>query len=109
MDTKALGLRVKQAREQNAMTQEDLAFAVGYSVDHVSVIERGIKAARLDKLIEIANVLHVGLDFLCGENLDVSNQIRSSFVSDKIQGLSPQNQRKVLRLLDSLITEFSVE
>ena len=43
MDQIALGKRIKAARERVGMTQEDLAAAVDYSVDHVSVVERGVK------------------------------------------------------------------
>lgn len=60
MDQVALGKRIKAARERAGMTQEDLAAAVDYSVDHVSVVERGVKAPKLDKLVTIANVLKVG-------------------------------------------------
>lgn len=48
MDQVALGKRIKTARERAGMTQEDLAAAVDYSVDHMSVVERGVKAPKLD-------------------------------------------------------------
>ena len=54
MDQVALGKRIKAARERAGMTQEDLAAAVEYSVDHMSVVERGVKAPKLDKLVTIA-------------------------------------------------------
>lgn len=38
MDQVALGKRIKTARERAGMTQEDLAAAVDYSVDHMSVV-----------------------------------------------------------------------
>ena len=62
MDQIALGKRIKAARERAGMTQDDLAAAVDYSVDHMSVVERGVKAPKLDKLVAIANVLKVGTD-----------------------------------------------
>ena len=40
MNQAALGKRIKTAREKKNKTQEDLAAAVDYSVDHMSVIER---------------------------------------------------------------------
>ena len=64
MDQIALGKRIKAARERAGMTQEELAAAVDYSVDHMSVVERGVKAPKLDKLVAIANVLKVGTDEL---------------------------------------------
>ena len=47
MDQIALGKRIKAARERACMTQEALAAAVDYSVDHMSVVERGVKAPKL--------------------------------------------------------------
>ena len=91
MDQVALGKRIKAARERVGMTQEDLAAAVDYSVDHVSVVERGVKPPKLEKLVAIANVLNVGTDEL---------------LQDSLKTLSPDGLRKVMNVLDALITEF---
>lgn len=57
MDLKAVGQRIKMAREAKGLTQEDLAAMVELSPTHVSVIERGLKAAKLDTFVAIANAL----------------------------------------------------
>ena len=64
MDLKAVGLRIKQAREAKNLTQENLAALVDLSPTHISVIERGMKTVRLDKFIAIANALDVSADSL---------------------------------------------
>lgn len=43
MDLKAIGRRIKAAREAKGLTQEALAELVNLSPMHVSVIERGYK------------------------------------------------------------------
>lgn len=48
MDMIAVGNRIKEAREQAHLTQEDLAEIVDTSPTHMSVIERGAKTPRLD-------------------------------------------------------------
>ena len=96
MDQEALGKRIKVAREKKNMTQEELAAAVDYGVGHMSVIERGVKPPKLDKLVAIANALGVGTDELLQDNLD----------SEKIRALSPEKQRKVMNILNTVITEF---
>lgn len=64
MDLKAVGQRIKMAREAKGLTQEDLAAMVELSPTHVSVIERGLKAAKLDTFVAIANALEVsGIHF----------------------------------------------
>lgn len=62
MDTKAVGQRIKAARERRGLTQEELAALVNISPTHVSVIERGAKTVRMDTFVAIANVLEVSAD-----------------------------------------------
>lgn len=106
MDQVALGKRIKAARERVGMTQEDLAAAVDYSVDHVSVVERGVKPPKLEKLVAIANVLNVGTDELLQDSLSAATMLRATELSERLKTLSPDGQRKVMNVLDALITEF---
>lgn len=55
MDLKAVGQRIKAAREAKNLTQEELAALVNLSTTHVSVIERGLKVTKLDTFVAIAN------------------------------------------------------
>ena len=106
MDQIALGKRIKAARERVGMTQEDLAAAVDYSVDHVSVVERGVKPPKLEKLVAIANVLKVGTDELLQDNLDVATLLHATELSERLKTLSPEGQRKVMNVLDTLVDEL---
>ena len=72
MDLKAVGQRIKAAREAKNLTQEELAGLVNLSPTHVSVIERGLKVTKLDTFIAIANALDVSADTLL---IDVVMQI----------------------------------
>ena len=105
MDRVSLGIKIQEARERKHMTQETLAEAVNYSVDHISVIERGQKSPRLEKLIDIANTLDVGMDSLLGSDLRASAKIESSLIYERIVKLPLRKQRLVLRVLDTLVTE----
>lgn len=64
MDLTQLGNRIRIAREKMGITQEDLAERVDISPSHISVIERGVKASRVDTLVRIANELDVSADYL---------------------------------------------
>lgn len=48
MDAKAVGQRIKAAREKKGLTQEELAALIDFSTTHISVIERGTKIPRPD-------------------------------------------------------------
>ena len=106
MDQEALGKRIKAAREKKNMTQEELAAAVDYSVDHMSVIERGVKTPKLDKLVAIANILGVGTDELLQDDLNSAVLLQASELSEKLKALSPEKQRKVMNILNTVITEL---
>ncbi|MBT9740428.1 helix-turn-helix domain-containing protein [Dorea formicigenerans] len=56
MDLKAVGQRIKSAREAKNLTQEELAALVNLSPTHVSVIERGLKVTKLDTFVAITGV-----------------------------------------------------
>lgn len=106
MNQAALGAQIKTARENRGMTQEALAAAVDYSVDHISVIERGVKPPKLDKLIAIANTLGVGTDILLQEDLNSAILLQASEISEKLKTLSPEQQRKALKIIDVVVSEF---
>lgn len=68
-DYKALGERIRKARKQNNLTQEQLAEACDLSTAHIGHIERGTRALSIESLITISSVLNVSTDYLL---LDIS-------------------------------------
>ena len=85
MDLKAVGLRIKEAREAKNLTQENLAAIVDLSTTHISVIERGLKTMRLDNFVAIANALDVSADSLLSDVVTKSTegQMNRSLPSDE--------------------------
>jgi transcriptional regulator with XRE-family HTH domain len=106
MDLKAIGHRIKQAREAKGLTQAQLAEKVGLSVSHISVIERGIKTPKLETLVDILNVLKVDANFVLTDVLSISNEIVSSFLFDRLSAMPETHQKMILRVLDTLIEEI---
>ena len=103
MDLKAIGSRIKEAREAKGLTQEQLAEIVGLSSTHISVIERGVKAPKLETFIDIANALDVTSDSLLLDVLNNSLQITANELSEQIKGLPPHEQKKILRAVRVLV------
>lgn len=103
MDTCAVGVRIRSAREQAGMTQEDLAGALDMSPTHISVIERGIKSPRLDTFVNIANTLRVSSDFLLQDVVDHASDGISSELSILIAKLPPEEQRRILNAVRALV------
>ena len=103
MNQKAIGRRIKAAREKKQLTQEQLAELVDLSTMHVSVIERGVKLPKLETLINIANVLDVSADVLLQDVINNRAEIFSSEASTLMNKLPQEDQRRVLAALRSFI------
>lgn len=103
MDAKAVGQRIKTAREKKNMTQEDLAALVDISPTHVSVIERGSKIPRLDTFVAIANVLEVSADSLLVDVVDHATKSVASELSAAIEDLPRDEKMRVLKVISALL------
>ena len=99
MDLKAIGRRIKIARENAGLTQEDLAKVIGCTPQHVSAMERGLKTPRLDTFITIANATHVSADYLLSDNLE-ENTAPANILSLTCSALSTDMQRRVLKIIE---------
>jgi transcriptional regulator with XRE-family HTH domain len=56
---KDLGRRIAQLRKARKLTQEQLAEAVGRSVEFISLVERGVNAPSVAGLADFAKALRV--------------------------------------------------
>ena len=105
MDAKMIGNRIRNIRQQRGLTQAELAQLVDMSLKHISAIECGIRLPSLETLIAIANELQTDSNTLLQDALVVSTQIESSVLWEQIASLTPQKQKKILRMLQVIIEE----
>ena len=103
MDLCAIGARIKTARERAGLTQEDLAAELEMSPTHISVLERGIKAPKLETLVKIANTLHVSTDMLLQDVVLYAADGIASELSVAISKLPRQDQERILNAVRALI------
>jgi len=54
-----LGERISDIRRSNGLTQEQLAEKSGYSIDFISLVERGLNAPSVAGLERIAKALRI--------------------------------------------------
>ena len=102
MDMIAVGNRIKEAREQAHLTQEDLAEIVDISPTHMSVIERGAKTPRLDTFVKIVNALKLSSDALLQ---DVVPPVSDTIIAElfiRIGSLPPKEQTRILNAIRAL-------
>ena len=103
MDLKAVGQRIKVAREAKNLTQEELAALVNLSTTHVSVIERGLKVTKLDTFVAIANALDVSADALLIDVVTHSVTGVTNELSDMIGKLPKDEQKRILNTVRALV------
>lgn len=102
MDLCAIGARIKAARERAGLTQEDLAAELDMSPTHISVLERGRKAPKLETLVNIANTLHVSTDMLLQDVVICATDGLASELSVAITKLKPKEQERIINAIRAL-------
>lgn len=73
MDRKALGKKIRTERQQMNLTQEQLAEAAGVSTAYIGLVEHGQRSVTLEKLIDLANIFHVSIDYLLMDSVNSAN------------------------------------
>ena len=69
MDYKKLGMRVRQQRLLNELTQAELARRVGVSSAFIGHIERGEKKASMETVVALCNAMAVSPSVLLQDSL----------------------------------------
>jgi len=103
MDLQAIGARIKATRAAKGMTQEDFAAALDLSRNHISVIERGVKAPKLETFVAIANVLGVSADTLLFDVIDHASDSVSSELMASVANLPKADQNRILNAIRALL------
>lgn len=104
LDTKSLGNRIQQLREECGLTQEELAAKTDISIKHISVLERGLKEPRLTTFLTIAEALGVTPNELLSAPSTESDYM--SIISYKAAQLSEEKQKSLLKIINTLVEEL---
>ena len=105
MDMEAVAKRIREARVAQHLTQEDLAAKAEISLTHMGVIERAVKVPNLDTFVAIANALNVSADSLLLDVVEKSVEHEASLIGRMLSTQSPAHQRKILKVLQTLLEE----
>lgn len=97
-----IGLRLKQIRKEQNMTQEKLSEILGISQKHYSEVERGITGLSIKHYIQISDVLNVSLDYILKGTLPktmLSAQKINAQINEIFYESSDYTRKQMLRLL----------
>ena len=103
---KKIGIRVKTARQNKGLTQEELAEQTNLSVSFISRLETGKVLPSLERLSFIADALDVGLEDLLCDSFKNRSQSMSPTTREIVLLLesSPESYRQyILRMTQYLI------
>ena len=104
LDKKALGERISQYREKRGITQMKLAEDLDVSPTHVSYMEKGKRGLTLERLILVANALHVSTDQLLVDYLESTIELTSFEFADLLSDCSEYERRVLLKIITSAKT-----
>lgn len=102
MDYVALGIRIKNKRLENNMTQEQLAEAVDISAVYVGQIERGDRHMTIDTLVKIANVLQVSIEELLKDSTKENINARIGEVINLTKNLENEEIDKIINVIKAM-------
>ena len=103
MNPTALGKRIRTQRASLGITQEQLAEKINVSSTYIGFIERGERKATLDKLILIAEALHVSIDFLLQDSLPLDDSLRARRMQQIWSLATPQQQELIINLANTIL------
>lgn len=99
---KAIGQRIALLRQENHITQAQLAEKLDISVKHCSEVERGLSCLSLEKLITLCSILSTNLDYLI-RGIDNRTPTESTIPTYVIEVFNTGDTREKALLQDYLL------
>ena len=107
LDFKTIGLKIKERRVSQCVTQECIANHLDVNPSHISNIECGRANPSLTALVKIANILECSIDyFISGEyTFQIRNECSDSIENEihaKLKHCSLEKKKKISKIIDIL-------
>lgn len=93
VDAFDFGMRIRELRKNRGWTQEEFSRMLGVHKDMISKYENNLKTPSLDRVVRMAQIFHVSIDYLLG---------LEKVSSSKIYGLSKDEKLVFDNFFDQL-------
>ena len=103
VDYTIIGSRLKNARIESGLTQQDLAEKINVSVAFVSRIERGSSHIILKRLSEICNILGISEGTILNGTFDTNSKYLFTEFNDLLQKCSPDKQKLIYKITKLIV------
>lgn len=111
IDYASIGLRIKHARNERGLTQEQLAETANVSRNHLSQVEGGEKGISLEMLVAITNALNASITDLLADNLTTSEVTTDTDLHYILLDCTYQEEKiitKVAQALKAILLEHGI-
>jgi len=99
---KSVGRRVRSAREELGLTQEELSERAGLHVSYVGQIERGLREPSLKSLLAVAEGLNLQIADLLSEAGEKEDGLLRE-LRRAVGALKPPQQQEVLKIVRQVV------
>ncbi|MBO5360760.1 MAG: helix-turn-helix transcriptional regulator [Clostridia bacterium] len=100
VDYGALGARIRTARENRHLTQEQLSEICSLSAAHIGHIERGTRTPSVEALCAISSALGVSLDSLLLDSFDGADRL--SHLTAALRTKDPEKVRRFVTMVSAM-------
>jgi transcriptional regulator with XRE-family HTH domain len=107
-----VGARIRSLREARALTQVEIAKALGITQSNVSAIERGARSLTVHQVVKLSKALGASADDILSP-AKAAQAPPTGVLADrrflrrlqKLDRLTPRDQQALLRTLDAFLTK----
>ena len=105
LDYSIIGERLKKARKNKKLTQEQLAEKIDVSVAFLSRVERGDVKVNLNRLNQICDILGVTLVYALTGNETIAKNYLSDEFSSLLKECSPEQAKLIYNIAKVIVNE----
>jgi len=108
----AFGKRLKELPKKKGWTQKELVNRLDFRYSHLNKYENGMRAPPLEKLIQLAGIFDVSLDFLVMGLSMEDFPIRNELLHKRFKALETfdeADKATVINVIDAIIAKRQVE
>ena len=105
VDKRKLGRRIREQREKNHLTLEELAEKLDTTDGYLKLLEYGQRTHSLSLLIKIACTLNCSFDaLLCDYHTGLREDFILNDIAKKMQGLSPERLEELSVVINAMLS-----
>lgn len=100
LDYVEIGSKIRAYRKMRNLSQEQLAEKIWISTTHMSHIETGSTKLSLPVLVDISNILGVGIDDLLDTEANARKKVTTNKINEILNSCTPDQ----IRIIEQIIT-----